>query len=87
MSESSLLSEVLSHATLEQALRDIVHRAYKTGDLNDLTVKRVRTAAEKSLDLEDGFYKNDPSWKEESRRIIQSEVVRNRRQLRLVDGF
>ena len=77
MSESSLSSVAPSHATLEQALRDTVQQVFQSGNLDELTVKRVRIAAERKLDLEDGFYKNDPVWKEKSKRIIQSEVVGN----------
>lgn len=77
MSESSLSSATPSHATLEQALRDTVQQVFQSGNLDELTIRRVRTATEKRLDLEDGFYKNDPMWKEESKTIIESEVVRN----------
>lgn len=76
MSDSSLSSAGPAKATLEQALRHAVQRVYKNGNLEELTVKRLRTAAEQDLDLEDGFYKNDPKWKEESKNIIQAEVVR-----------
>lgn len=77
MSDSSLSSAAPSHAALAQALRDTVQQVFQSGNLDELTVKRVRMAAEKKLDLEDGFYKNDSLWKEESKRIIQSEVVRH----------
>jgi hypothetical protein len=79
MSESSLSSGTPSHANLERALRNAVQQAFRNGNLDELTIRRVRAAAEKDLDLEDGFYKNDPTWKEESKRIIQCEVVRNQR--------
>lgn len=87
MSESSLSSAAPSHATLEQALRDTVHQVFQSGNLDELTIKRVRIAAEKKLDLEDGFYKNDLMWKEESKRIIQSEVVRNNVNRPFPDGI
>ena len=77
MSVSSLSSATPSHATLEQALRDTVQQVFQSGNLDELTIRRVRTATEKRLDLEDGFYKNDPLWKEESKITIESEVVRN----------
>jgi hypothetical protein len=79
MSESSLSSATPSHANLERALCNAVQQAFQNGNLDELTIRRVRAAAEKDLDLEDGFYKNDPTWKEESKRIIQCEVVRNQR--------
>lgn len=80
MSESSFSDEEPSRATLEQALRDVVQQVYKTGNLEELTVKRVRIAAEKFLNLKDGFYKSEPTWNQESKRIIRSEVVSDRRQ-------
>lgn len=76
MSDSSLSSAIPSHAILEQALRDAVQLVYKNGNLEDLTIKRMRTAAEQDLNLEEGFFKNDTKWKDESKSIIQSEVVR-----------
>ena len=76
MSDSSLSSASPSQSTLEQALRLAVQRVYKLGNLEELTVKRVRSAAEKDLDLEDGFFKSDETWKERSKNVIQSEVVR-----------
>ncbi|KAL8820773.1 MAG: hypothetical protein Q9191_007449 [Dirinaria sp. TL-2023a] len=63
-----------THAELEQALKNVVHSIYKSGDLGNLTVKRVRKAAEESLDLEGGFFKNDETWKDKSKDIILSEV-------------
>jgi hypothetical protein len=78
MPESSLSNEKPSRATLEQALRNVVQTVYKTGNLEELTIKRVRIAAEKLLNLQDGFYKSEPTWNEESKRIIRSEVVSDR---------
>ena len=77
MSDSSSLSvSVPSAFKLEEALRDAVQHVYRTGNLEDLTVKRVRKAAEEQLGLEVDYFKNDPSWKENSKSIIQSEVAR-----------
>ena len=76
MSDSSLSDGAPSPAVLEQALRNAVREVYRSGDLDNLTVKRIRKAVEKDLDLDDDFFKNDAKWKEESRNIIQSEVVR-----------
>lgn len=84
MSDSSLSSAGPKSATLEQALRNAVQRVYKNGNLEELTVKRIRTAAEQDLDLEEGFYRNNAKWKEESKNIIQTEVVRVRLQSTLV---
>ncbi|MCJ1270051.1 hypothetical protein MMC22_009945 [Lobaria immixta] len=74
MSDSSLSSVTPSQAALEQALRNAVERVYKLGNLEELTVKRIRAAAEQDLDLEEGFFKTDSTWKEKSKDIIQSEV-------------
>ena len=60
---------------LESALRDVVRRCYKNRNLESLTVKRVRKAAEEKLGLEEDFFKNDDWWKEKSKTVIQSEVV------------
>lgn len=75
MSESSLSSATPSHATLDQALRDTIQQVFQSGNLDELTIRRVRVATEKRLGLGDGFYKNDPLWKEESKRTIEAEVV------------
>lgn len=92
MSESSLSSPAPSspapsEAILEQALRHIVQELFQKGNLDELTIKRVRTSAERYLDLEDGFYKNDLMWRKESKRIIESEVVRNQCQLLVLGGI
>lgn len=77
MSESSLSDGPPSDATLEQALRHAVQNVYKSGDLEQLTVKRLRKAAEEDLDLQAGFFKQGAAWKEKSKAIIESEVVSN----------
>ena len=76
MSNSSLSSGVPADATLEQALRVAVRKVYKSKNLVNLTVKRIRKSVEGDLDLQDDFFKNDPVWKEKSKTVIQSEVVR-----------
>ena len=81
MSDSSLSDEPPSDATLEQALRQAVQNVYKKGDLEQLTVKRIRKAAEQDLDLQDGYFKEGIAWKEKSKAIIESEAVRNKLQI------
>ncbi len=76
MSDISIFDDTPSMAVLEQALRNAVKEVYRSGDLDNLTVKRIRKSVEADLELQDGFFKNDPEWKEESKSIIQSEVVR-----------
>ena len=75
MSDSSLSGAALDDNVLEEELRQVVRNIYKAGNLDELTVKRVRCAAETSLALSDGFYK-EPAWKERSKAIIESEAVR-----------
>lgn len=77
MSDSSSISNSPpSDAALEEALRSVVRTIYKNGNLEDLTVKRVRSSAENDLDLQKDFFKDHPSWKDRSKSIIQAEVVR-----------
>ncbi|KAJ9363837.1 putative transcriptional regulator [Paecilomyces variotii] len=66
--------EVLSDEKLEKGLRDTVANIYKTGNLDELTVKRVRLATEKALGLDEGFFKGDARWKSKSDEIIKNEV-------------
>ncbi|KAJ0426261.1 hypothetical protein BJY00DRAFT_307758 [Aspergillus carlsbadensis] len=77
-SESELeLSEVPSQPSdtqLGKALRDAVAKIYKTGKIEELTVKRVRLAAEKALQLEEGYFKANGDWKARSEQIIRDEV-------------
>lgn len=76
MSSSSLSDGAPSEKELEQALRNAVREVYLSGDLDNLTVKRIRKSVEADLDLQDDFFKTDPEWKERSKNVIQSEVVR-----------
>ena len=76
MSDSSLSDGAPSEGVLEQALRNAVRDVYQSGDLDNLTVKRIRKSVEADLDLQDDFFKNDSAWKERSKSVIQTEVVR-----------
>lgn len=76
MSDSSLSDGAPSEGLLEQALRNAVREVFWSGDMDKLTVKRIRKSVEADLDLQDNFFKNDPAWKEQSKNVIQSEVVR-----------
>ena len=78
MSNSSLSSGVPTDAILERALRNAVQQVYETGNLENLTIKRIRKSAEEDLELQDDFFKNDFAWKDKSKTVIQSEVVRVR---------
>ncbi|KAJ5594187.1 Transcriptional regulator [Penicillium hispanicum] len=63
-----------SDSTLEQGLRDEVAAIFKSGKMEELTVKRVRLAAEKKLGLVEGFFKTEGDWKTRSDQIIKEEV-------------
>lgn len=56
-------------------MRAIVARLYKSGDHSELTVKRVRKAAEVELDLPDDYLKDNADWKSKSKDIIGDEHV------------
>ncbi len=64
-----------SDEVLEGALRRVIKNVYDSGNLEELTVKRVRRAAEEELGLEEGFFKTDEEWKERSKDFISGQVV------------
>ena len=79
MSESSLSEALPTHAppadtVLEKALCDVVRAVYDSGNSDNLTVKRVRKAAEERLDLEEDFFKGS-TWKDRSKRVIEQAFV------------
>ncbi|USP77688.1 hypothetical protein yc1106_04962 [Curvularia clavata] len=67
-------SEMPSEAAITSKLRDIVIAIHKSGNTDDLTVKRVRARAEKELGLDEGFFKSDASWKDKSQKAIVDAV-------------
>ncbi|KAI8938657.1 hypothetical protein NX059_004527 [Plenodomus lindquistii] len=60
-----------SAAVISDKLRHVVIAIHKSGNTDDLTVKRVRARAEKELGLDEGFLKTDSTWKAKS----QAEIV------------
>lgn len=74
-SDQPLVASRPSDTTLTQALRDVVAGIFKSGKVEELTVKRVRLAAEKKLGIEEGFFKDDGDWKKRSDQIIKEEAV------------
>ena len=64
-----------SDRELEEALRRTVQAICRTGDLENLTVKRVRKATEQELNLPEEFFKQLSVWKDRSKRIIEEEAV------------
>ena len=77
MSISSPSSALPFEATLESGLCDAVKEVFKLGNLEDLTVKRIRKVVEEKLGLDNDFFKSDKHWKDKSKHIIQAEVVRS----------
>lgn len=67
-------SSPLEDSDLENALRAKVQQIFRLGNLDELTVKRVRRAVEIELGLEREHFK-DGEWREKSKSIIESEVV------------
>lgn len=66
-----------SERVLTSALRDAVAKIFQTGKEEELTIKRVRLAAEKKLGIDQGFFRNNDKWKGKSEQIIRDEVVWN----------
>ena len=64
-----------SDSILEKALRDVVRETFERGDNNNLTVKRMRKAAEESLGLQHDFFRYSKIWKARSKEIIEGEAV------------
>ena len=75
MSDSSLSNDTPPDVTIEQALRHSVQSVFRNGNIEDLTVKRIRNFTEKDLELPEDFFKTDHVWKDKSKAVIQSEVV------------
>ncbi|KAJ5555183.1 Transcriptional regulator [Penicillium sp. DV-2018c] len=64
-----------SDEALEQSLRDAVAAIFKSGNMDELTLKRVRLAAEAILGLTQGYFKSSDVWKTRSEEIIKDEVA------------
>ena len=74
MSDSSLSDTAPDDNVLELELRQVVRGIHAKGNFEELTVKRVRAAAEKNLALKEGFFK-EQRWKDISKNIIEDEAV------------
>lgn len=74
-SDQPLTSSRPSDKQIDKALRDVVADTFKSGKTDELTVKRMRLAAEKALGIEEGFFRGDGVWKTKSDQIIKEEVV------------
>ncbi|KAK5277732.1 hypothetical protein LTR16_009421, partial [Cryomyces antarcticus] len=67
---------VPSDARLGAALRHATKAIFKTGNREELTVKRIRAAAEEEVSFDDHrhFYKTTPDWDKRSKDIIKETV-------------
>ncbi|OQE24084.1 hypothetical protein PENFLA_c010G02655 [Penicillium flavigenum] len=68
------VSNIPSDQIVEKTLRDQVAAIFKSGNMEELTVKRVRLAAEDILGLTAGYFKSTGDWKARSENIIKDEV-------------
>ncbi|KAL2355012.1 hypothetical protein BJ546DRAFT_718665 [Cryomyces antarcticus] len=68
---------VPSDARLGAALRHATKAIFKTGNREELTVKRIRAAAEEEVSFDDHrhFYKTTPDWDKRSKDIIKETVA------------
>lgn len=71
MSDSESSTSLPSESRIEATLRKVV----STGNLEELTLKRVRKAAEQELGLPEDFFKTSLEWKDRSKTIVTAEVV------------
>lgn len=71
----SMQSSPSEDSNLENALRAKVQQIFRLGNLDELTIKRVRRAVEIEFGLEVDHFK-DEEWRERSKSIIELEVVR-----------
>jgi hypothetical protein len=74
MSDSDT-SPLPSEEAIAKALQNVVLSLHKAGDTENLTIKRVRARAEKSLGLPANFFKADQFWKQKSDKVIKEAVV------------
>lgn len=65
---------VPSDSALEKELRVEARSLLDSGI--EVTVNKVRTRVEEKLDLPDQFFKETPEWKDRSKQIIHSAIVR-----------
>ena len=68
-------SAPIDDAILENAFRKAVQDVYQSGDLEQLTVRRIRKVVEGELGLQEDFFKDDTRWKDRSKNVISAAVV------------
>ena len=60
---------------IEQAIRSVVRKAFRTDEADLLTYRRIRTATEKKLRLANGSFKNDLRWAKKSKQVVDDAMV------------
>lgn len=61
---------------IEQAIRNVVRKAFRTDEADLLTYRRIRTVSEKKLRLPNGSFKSDSKWAKKSKQVIDDALVR-----------
>lgn len=74
-SDSELSVAVPDDDALGTALKDAVNTAFANGKQGELSINSIRSAVEKELDLDGGFFKSHDKWKSLSKSIIGEAVV------------
>ncbi|KZF21876.1 hypothetical protein L228DRAFT_283999 [Xylona heveae TC161] len=76
MSDSEASDATPGSPVLEKGLRDVVRAVFtaSTFQPEELTVRRMRAAAEDALSLPANFFKKHDEWNQRSKEIIQSEA-------------
>lgn len=64
----------IKDAAMQEALIRAVNDEFKDSP-NNVTVKRIRTLAETSLGLDEGFFKSHDKWNGRSKALINDEFV------------
>lgn len=60
---------------VESAFTDVIAETIRAGNLNDLTVKRVRHSAEVKLGLDEDYFRKSKEWKDRSKEFIIAKAV------------
>ena len=64
-----------SDERIEQAIRSVVRKAFRTNETDLLTYRRIRTATEEKLRFANGSFKNDSTWAKKSKQVIDDAMV------------
>lgn len=75
MSDSEVSVSIPSDKVIQNALRTVIARLFKTHH-DTLTLKLARKAAEDEIDLPENFFKSNDKWNSRSKAFITEEVVR-----------